>query len=99
MSASTRLTAAPPPLAALLIALVALPGVASARPADENRAAQPRDRALRASTPDGRSSAPSIKEEAVRALPIALAGAALLIAIGGTGFALVRIAPMRRQLS
>jgi hypothetical protein len=39
-----------------------------------------------------------IKEEAVQALPIALAGAALLIAIGGTGLALVRIAPMRQQL-
>jgi hypothetical protein len=38
-----------------------------------------------------------VKEEAVRALPIALAGAALLIAISGTGFALIRVAPLRHQ--
>ncbi len=95
MSARTCLTAA---LAALLIALVALPGVAAARPADDN--AGPRSLVIAPSEP-----APTvvrttvIKEEAVRALPIALSGAALLIAIGGTGLALVRIAPMRRELS
>ena len=37
-----------------------------------------------------------VKEEAVRALPIALAGAALLIAIAGTGYALMRVAPRQR---
>jgi len=94
MSARTCLTAA---LAALLIAL-ALPGVATARPADEN--VGPRSLVIAPSEP-----APTvvrttvIKEEAARALPIALSGAALLIAIGGTGLALVRIAPTRRQLS
>ena len=94
MSARTCLTAA---LAALLIAL-ALPGVAAARPAEEN--VGPRSLVIAPSEP-----APTvvrttvIREEAVRALPIALSGAALLIAIGGTGLALVRIAPMRRQLS
>jgi hypothetical protein len=31
-------------------------------------------------------------------LPIALAGAALVIAIAGTGYALVRIAPIRQHL-
>ena len=39
-----------------------------------------------------------VKEEAVRALPIALAGAALIVAIAGTGVALARIAPVRQQL-
>ena len=94
MSARTCLTAA---LAALLFAL-ALPGVAAARPAEEK--VGPRSLVVAPSEP-----APTvvrttvIKEEAVRALPIALSGAALLIAIGGTGLALVRIAPMRRELS
>jgi hypothetical protein len=37
-----------------------------------------------------------VKEEAVRALPIALAGAALLIAIGGTSYMLMRVAPRQR---
>lgn len=94
MSARTCLAAA---LAALLIAL-ALPGVAAARPAEEN--VGPRSLVVAPVEP-----APTvvrttvIREEAVRALPIALSGAALLIAIGGTGLALVRIAPMRRELS
>ena len=39
-----------------------------------------------------------VKEEAFRALPIALAGAALIIAIAGTGYAIARIAPLRQQL-
>jgi len=37
-----------------------------------------------------------VREEAVRTLPIVLAGAALLIAIGGTGYALMRVAPRQR---
>jgi hypothetical protein len=37
-----------------------------------------------------------VKEEAVRALPIVLAGLALLIAIGSTGYALMRAAPRER---
>ena len=39
-----------------------------------------------------------VKEEAVRVLPIALAGAALLIALLGTGYVGVRIRPVRPQL-
>jgi hypothetical protein len=39
-----------------------------------------------------------VKEEAVRALPIALASAALLIALLGTGYVLVRIRSVRPQL-
>jgi hypothetical protein len=39
-----------------------------------------------------------IKEDAVSALPIALAGAALLIALAGAGYVLVRIPRVRHQL-
>lgn len=83
-------------LAVLLIALVALPGVASARPADDSTG--PRSQLVaEPSTP-----APTVVRTVVKdnapTLPIALAGAALLIAIAGTGYALVRIAPLRHQL-
>ena len=83
-------------LAVLLIALVALPGVASARPADDSTG--PRSQLVaEPSTP-----APTVVRTVVKdnapMLPIALAGAALLIAIAGTGYALVRIAPLRHQL-
>ena len=83
-------------LAVLLIALVALPGVASARPADDSTG--PRSQLVaEPSTP-----APTVVRTVVKdnapTLPIALAGAALLIAITGTGYALVRIAPLRHQL-
>ena len=92
MSARHRPTAA---LAVLLIALFALPGVAAARPSDDS--AGPRSQLVaEPSTP-----APTVVRTVIRddlpALPIALAGAALLIAIAGTGYALVRIAPMRHQ--
>jgi len=83
-------------LAALLIALLVLPGVAAARPADDS--AGPRSDVVQPPAPAPTVVRTVIKEEAVQALPIALAGAALLIAIGGTGLALVRIAPMRQQL-
>lgn len=84
-------------LAALIIALVALPVGASARPAADGPG--PRTQVL--SEPS--SPAPTVvrtvvKEESVRALPIALAGAALIIAIAGSGYAVVRTAPLRRQL-
>ena len=83
-------------LAVLLIALVALPGVASARPADDITG--PRSQLVaEPSTP-----APTVVRTVVKdnapTLPIALAGAALLIAIAGTGYALVRIAPLRHQV-
>jgi hypothetical protein len=83
-------------LALLLVALIALPGVASARPADES--AGPRSQlAAEPSTPAPTVVRTVIKDNAPT-LPIALAGAALLIAIAGTGYALVRIAPLRHQL-
>lgn len=40
----------------------------------------------------------TVIKDNVPTLPIALAGAALVIAIAGTGYALVRIAPLRHQL-
>jgi hypothetical protein len=83
-------------LAALLIGLLTLPGAASARPADDS--AGPRSHLVEPLAPTPTVLRTVIREEAVRALPIALAGAALLISIGGTGLALVRINPLRQQL-
>jgi hypothetical protein len=84
-------------LAALLIALGALPAVASARtPAD---GPGPRsDVVVEPSTPTPTVLRTVVKEEAVGVLPIALAGAALIIAIAGTGYTIVRVAPLRQQL-
>lgn len=79
-------------LAALLIALVVLPGLASARPIyDREALSEP-------STPAPTVVRTVVREEVVRVLPIALAGAALIIAIAGTGFAVIRVAPRRQQL-
>ena len=84
-------------LAALLILLIALPGVATARPAEDSTG--PRSQLVaEPSTPAPTVVRTVVKEDTFRALPIALAGAALLIAIGGTSLALRRIAPMRQQL-
>ena len=60
--------------------------------------AQPRDRALQA-RPDLGAHHRDQGRGRPRAPPIALSGAGPPIAIGGTGLALVRIAPMRRELS
>jgi len=38
-----------------------------------------------------------VKEEAVRALPIVLAGLALIVSIGGATYTLKRTAPLRQQ--
>jgi hypothetical protein len=93
MSARHRPTAA---LAALLIALLALPGVAGARPADDSTG--PRSTLVaEPSTPVPTVVRTVVKDNAPT-LPIALAGTALLVAIAGTGYALVRIAPLRHQL-
>ena len=84
-------------LAALLIALTALPAAASARPFYDGpgyKLAGP----VESSAPAPTVVRTIVKEEAVRALPIALAGTALIIAIAGTGLALVRVAPLRQQL-
>ena len=79
----------------LLIALVALPGVASARPADDS--AGPRSQLVAEPSAPAPTVVRTVIKEDVPALPIALAGAALLIAVAGTGYALVRIAPMRHS--
>ena len=93
MSARHRSTAA---LAMLVIALLALPGVASARPADDSSG--PRSALVaEPSTPAPTVVRTVIKDDAP-VLPIALAGAALLIAIAGTGYAMVRLAPVRQHL-
>jgi hypothetical protein len=87
-------------LAVLLIGLAVLPAAAIARPANDGLG----PRSAEFSKPTASSPVPTVvrttvvKEEAARALPIALAGAALLIAIAGTGYAAFRIAPMRQQL-
>jgi hypothetical protein len=96
VSARTRLTRrTTAALAVLLIALTALPAMASARPID----AGPGYRLPSTpSTPAPTVVRTIVKQEAVRALPIVLAGAALIIAIAGTGFAMIRIAPLRQQL-
>jgi hypothetical protein len=81
----------------VLIVMLALPGLAIGRPADESTG--PRSQLVaEPATPAPTVVRTVIKEDTIRALPIALAGAALLIAIGGTSLALVRIAPMRHQL-
>lgn len=86
-------------LTTLLIAL-ALPVAASARPIYDGPGYQLPVRSTPAelSTPAATVVRTVVKEEAVRALPIALAGAALLIAIAGTGYVVVRVAPPRREL-
>jgi hypothetical protein len=79
---------------ALIIAALGAPA-ASARPIDP----PVNDPFEESSTPIETVVRTVVKEEeAVRALPIALAGAALIIAIAGTGYSLVRIAPVRQQL-
>jgi N-acetylglucosamine kinase-like BadF-type ATPase len=84
-------------LTAALIALTALPAMASARPYYDGPGYK-----LAVPAETG-SPAPTVvrtvvKQDAVRALPIALAGAAMIIAIAGTGYAMIRIAPLRQQL-
>ena len=97
MSASTRLTRRTATvLAALLIAIVALPSVAAARPIYDGPGYQlpaPQE----TSTPV-ETVRTVIREESLRVLPIALAGAALIVAIAGTGYAVARTAPLRGQL-
>ena len=87
-------------LAVALIALAVLPAAAIAAPAPNG----PGPRSAEFSKPTASQPVPTVvrttvvKEEATAALPIVLAGAALLIAIAGTGYAVIRIAPMRHQL-
>jgi hypothetical protein len=92
VSAHHRPTAA---LAVLVIALLALPGVASARPADDSTG--PRSQLVAEPSTPAPTVVRTVIKDNVPALPIALAGAALLIAVAGTGYARVRIAPMRHQ--
>jgi hypothetical protein len=84
-------------LVTLLITLTALPAMASARPFYDGPGYQ------LAAPAESSAPAPTVvrtivKEDAVRALPIALAGAALIIALAGTGYAMVSLAPLRQQL-
>ena len=97
MPARTRLThRSTTALALLLVALIALPGVASARPADDS--AGPRSRLVAEPAAPAPTVVRTVIKDNAPTLPIALAGAALLIAIAGTCYALVRIAPLRQQL-
>jgi len=98
VSASTRLSGrSTAVLAALLIALAALPSVASARPYYDGPGYQLAEPA-ESSTPAETVVRTVIKEQSFRVLPIALAGAALIIAIAGTGYTIARVAPLRQQL-
>jgi len=98
MSARHRLTRrSTAVLAALLITLTALPAIASARP-DYDGPGYTLAGPAESSAPVTTVVRTIVREEAVRALPIALAGAALIIAIAGTGYAMIRIAPLRQQL-
>jgi hypothetical protein len=96
VSASTRFTRrCTAVLAALLIAVAALPALASARPFYDGPgyqlAEQPEPAATVVRT--------VIKEEeSLRMLPIALAGAALIVAVAGAGYTVVRVAPLGRRL-
>jgi hypothetical protein len=97
MSARHRLThRSTALLAVLLIALVALPAIASARPADDSTG--PRSGLVAKPSTPAPTVVRTVIKDSAPALPIALAGAALLVAIAGTGYALVRIAPLRHQL-
>jgi hypothetical protein len=97
MPARTRLThRSTTALALLLVALVALPGVASARPADDSTG--PRSQLVAEPSTPAPTVVRTVIKDSVPALPIALAGAALLIAIAGTGYAMVRLAPVRQHL-
>jgi hypothetical protein len=98
VSASTRrirrTTAA---VAVVLIALAALPGIAGARPHYDGPGYQ-LPAGPRSSTPADTVVRTIVKEESFRVLPIAVAGAALIIAIAGTGYVVVRTAPLRHPL-
>jgi len=94
VSTSTRLTRRTAAVLATLIALALLPSVASARPLD----AGPGYRPAEPSTPAETVVRTVVREQTFSVLPIALAGAALIIAIAGSGYAIVRIAPIRQQL-
>ena len=99
MSASTRRTRRTATvLAALLIALVALPTMASARPIYDGPGYQ-LPAPPESSTPAETVVRTVVKEESFRVLPIALAGAALIIAIAGSGYTIARTAPLRQQLT
>jgi hypothetical protein len=100
MSATHRRTRRPSALlAALLIALATLPAAATARPA-LNGPGPRSDVSVKASelTPAPTVVRTVVKEDALNVLPIALAGAALLIAMSATGYMLIRITPIRHQL-
>jgi hypothetical protein len=84
-------------LVTLLITLTALPAMASARPFYDGpgyQLAAPAE----SSTPAPTVVRTIVREESIRALPIALAGAALIIAIAGTCYVLISVAPLRQQL-
>jgi len=91
----TRRTAAV--LAALLIALAALPTMASARPIYDGPGYQ-LPAPPESTTPAETVVRTVVKEESFRVLPIALAGAALIVAIAGTGYTIARTVPLRQQL-
>jgi hypothetical protein len=81
---------------AVLIAASVAPGAATAMPIDP---VGPAPRAVDApAVPAETVVRTVVREEAVRVLPIVLSGAALLVALAGTGYMLVRVSPARRPL-
>jgi hypothetical protein len=89
-------------LAALVLAATALPSAAFAKPMFDG--AGPRAAvSTKATAPTAPPPAPTVvrtvvQDDPVDVLPIVLAGAALLVAIAGTGYAMLRVAPLRHQL-
>ena len=76
-----------------MLAAFALPGAATAMPIDPVGPAPSTDAA-----PAETVVRTIVREEAVRVLPIVLSGAALLVALVGTGIVLVRVSPARSPL-
>lgn len=74
--------------AALVAGSLALPATATAMPLDNGRVVPPKP------TP-APAPAPIVVERSGDALPIALAGAALLVAVSSAGYSVLRLAPIR----
>ena len=83
---------------ALLIAVLALPAAAVARPASDPAGAQASAATATQPAPAPKAAAPApVADDGTDVLPIVLGGAALIIVLCGTGYVLVQ-ASHRRQL-
>lgn len=78
-------------IATLSIAFTALPGTAAAMPARDGSVGNGR---VETSRPAPTVVRTVVREEALQALPLVLAGVALLIAFGGTAVSVRRVPPL-----